>query len=253
MPVLSFQKVSKYFQRHGGQMLLRDRISHLFRPVRHDRFYALRDVSFSVEHGDSLAIIGSNGAGKSTMLNTATGLCSPSEGEVTVNGRIAALLELGSGFHPDLTGAENVRINGALLGLNRTEVRRRFDAIVEFSGIGGFIDEPLRTYSSGMMMRLAFSVAVNVEPDILIIDEVLGVGDEAFFTKCFDRIMEFRRAGKTILCVSHSLEKVQMLCDHAIWLDHGRVRKTGPVEQVIQSYTEFVEPANEQPRIAPAP
>jgi ABC-type polysaccharide/polyol phosphate transport system ATPase subunit len=241
MPVVSFQGVSKYFQRHAGQMLLRDRLSHLIRPAPRERFCALHDVSFSVEHGESLAVIGSNGAGKSTLLNVATGLCSPSEGTLTVHGRIAALLELGSGFHHDLTGAENVRINAALLGLNRAQVRERFDEIVEFAGIGDFIDEPLRTYSTGMMMRLAFSVAVNVDPDILIIDEVLGVGDQAFFTKCFDRIMEFRRDGKTILCVSHSLQTLETLCDRAIWLDHGRLMKTGPVKQLIQAYTQAID------------
>lgn len=238
MAALSVQNVSKHFRRHAGQMLLRDRILRLLRPVPREQFYALRDVSFSVEHGDSLAVIGSNGAGKSTLLNIATGLCSPNEGTVSVDGRIAALLELGSGFHPDLTGAENVRVNAALLGLNRAKVNEQFANIVEFSGIGEFINEPLRTYSSGMMMRLAFSVAVNVDPDILIIDEVLGVGDQAFFQKCFERIMEFRREGKTILCVSHSLPVLELLCNRAIWLDHGRVIKSGPVKQVIEAYME---------------
>src|SRR3954469_11845281 len=209
MPAVSFQNVSKAFPRHAGQMLLRDRVARLFRPKAKEPFYALRDVSFQVEHGESLAVIGHNGAGKSTMLNIATGLCSPTSGEVKVDGRVAALLELGSGFHPDLTGAENVRINSALMGLNRKETEARFEEIVEFSGIQEFIDGPLRTYSSGMGMRLAFSVAVNVDPDILIIDDVLGVGDQAFFAKCLDRIMQFRRDGKTILCVSHSLATLE--------------------------------------------
>lgn len=219
-------------------MLLRDRLARVLRPSPRERFYALRDVSFSVDHGESLAVIGSNGAGKSTLLNVATGLCSPSDGLVIANGRIAALLELGSGFHPDLTGAENLRINAALLGLNRRQVREQFDRIVEFSGIGEFIDEPLRTYSTGMMMRLAFSIAINVDPDILVIDEVLGVGDHAFFTKCLERIMDFRLGGKTILCVSHSLPTLETLCDRAIWLDHGRLVKTGTVSEVIQAYME---------------
>src|SRR3954454_16409941 len=157
MPVISFQNVSKAFPRHAGQMLLRDRVARLFRPKAKEPFYALRDVSFQVEHGESLAVIGHNGAGKSTMLNIATGLCLPTQGKVDVNGRVAALLELGSGFHPDLTGAENVWFNAALLGLTRNEVRARFDEIVNFSGIADFIDEPLRTYSTGMSMRLAFS------------------------------------------------------------------------------------------------
>jgi ABC-type polysaccharide/polyol phosphate transport system ATPase subunit len=238
MPVISFENVSKAFPRHAGQMLLRDRVSRLFRRTPKEQFYALRDVSFTVEHGESLAVVGHNGAGKSTMLNIATGLCSPTRGQVKIDGRVAALLELGSGFHPDLTGAENVWINAALMGLNRAEVRERFDEIVEFSGIREFIHEPLRTYSSGMTMRLAFSVAVNVNPDILIIDEVLGVGDHDFFQKCLDRIMKFRREGKTILCVSHSLQTLQELCNRAIWLDHGRLVEAGPVTQVIEAYTE---------------
>ena len=238
MPAIRFQNVTKAFPRHVGQMLLRDRISRLFRSAPKEPFYALRDVSFTVERGESLAVIGHNGAGKSTMLNIATGLCAPTSGEATVNGRVAALLELGSGFHPDLTGAENIWINAALLGLNRKKVRARFDEIVDFSGIADFINEPLRTYSSGMAMRLAFSVAVNVDPDILIIDEVLGVGDHAFFTKCLERIMQFRHQDKTILCVSHSLQTLQELCSRAIWLDHGRLVETGPVKQLIEAYTE---------------
>lgn len=238
MSVVAFQSVSKHFYRHGGQMLIRDRLRHLFRPEPREPFFALRDVSFTVGCGESMAIIGQNGAGKSTLLNLATQLCLPSEGTVRINGRVAALLELGAGFHQDLTGTENVRINAALLGLTRQQVNRRFESIVEFSGIGDFIDEPMRTYSSGMRMRLAFAVAVNVDPDILIIDEVLGVGDQQFFGKCFERIMEFRRAGKTLICVSHGLESLEMLCDRALWLDHGRVTRTGPIRQVIQAYAE---------------
>jgi ABC-type polysaccharide/polyol phosphate transport system ATPase subunit len=238
MPAIAFQNVSRSFHRHAGRVLLRDRIAHLLRPEPRERFYALRDVSFEAEAGESLGIIGHNGAGKSTLLNLATSLCDPSDGTVTVNGRVAALLELGAGFHPDLTGAENVRINAALLGLDRTQARARFVEIVEFSGIADFINEPLRTYSSGMMMRLAFSVAVNVDPDILIIDEVLGVGDQAFFAKCFDRIMEFRQTGKTLLCVSHSLSTLATLCDRGLWLDHGRVVGAGPMRALIEEYTQ---------------
>jgi len=236
-PALSFHKVSKHFHRHAGQMLLRDRVSRIFRRSRDEVFYALRDVSFSVEHGDSLAVIGGNGAGKSTLLNIATGLCKPSSGVVSVKGRVAALLELGAGFHPDLTGAENVRVNAALLGLNRTEMRKRFEAMVAFADIGDFIHEPLRTYSTGMGMRLAFSVAVNVDPDILVIDEVLGVGDQAFFAKCLERIHQFRREGKTILCVSHSLQTLETLCNQAIWLDRGVLVAAGPVGRIIRDYS----------------
>jgi ABC-type polysaccharide/polyol phosphate transport system ATPase subunit len=238
MSVVAFQSVSKHFYRHGGQILIRDRLRHLLRHEPREPFFALREVSFTVGCGESMAIVGQNGAGKSTLLNLATQLCSPSEGTVRINGRVAALLELGAGFHQDLTGTENVRINAALLGLTRQQVKDRFDSIVEFSGIGDFIDEPLRTYSSGMRMRLAFAVAVNVDPDILIIDEILGVGDQQFFGKCFEKIMEFRRAGKTLICVSHGLESLEILCDRALWLDHGRVKRTGPIRQVIQAYAE---------------
>jgi len=146
-------------------------------------------------------------------------------------------LELGSGFHPDLTGAENVRINAALMGLSRREVRRKFDEVVAFAEIGDFIDEPVRTYSTGMMMRLAFSVAVTVDPDILLIDEVLGVGDLAFYAKCQERILHFRDSGKTILCVSHSTATAMSICDRALWLDHGRLMADGPIARVMDSYT----------------
>ena len=239
MSVVVFEGVSKHFNRHGGQMLIRDRLRHLLRPQPRELFFALRDVSFAVGRGESLAIVGQNGAGKSTLLNIATRLCSPSEGTVRINGCVAALLELGAGFHGDLTGTENVRINAALLGLTRQQVNQRFDSIVEFSGLGDFMDEPLRTYSSGMAMRLAFSVAVNVDPDILIIDEILGVGDQKFVEKCTERIMEFRRAGKTLLCVSHGLGSLEILCDRAMWLSHGRVAQIGTVKEVLQAYREM--------------
>ncbi len=236
MAIVAFTSVSKYFNRHAGQMLLRNRFSHWVRPAHKEHFYALRDVSFAVEPGQSLGILGSNGAGKSTLLNIATKLCMPSEGTVEVNGRVAALLELGSGFHGDLTGAENVRINASLLGLTRQQVRARFDQIVDFSGVGDFIDQPIRTYSSGMTMRLAFSVAINVDPDVLIIDEVLGVGDQNFFQKCFERILELRHAGKTLICVSHSKEALSKLCNRGLWLDRGTVVQYGPMQQVAHAY-----------------
>ena len=183
-----------------------------------------------------MAVIGSNGAGKSTLLGLVAGLATPDEGSVTVNGRIAALLELGSGFHPDLTGAENVRVNASLIGLSRRRTAELFDQIVDFAGIGDFIGEPLRTYSTGMIMRLAFSVAINMDPEILLIDEVLAVGDQAFQAKCFERIHRFRQAGKTLLCVSHATGMVQELCDRAIWLDHGELVMSGPIRDVIEAY-----------------
>jgi len=241
-PAIVFQDVWKSFARHAGQLLVRDRILQWLLSRQHEKFHALREISFSIAHGESVALIGHNGAGKSTLLNLATNLCRPDRGRVEVNGRVAALLDLGAGFHPDLTGAENVRTNAALLGLSRREVRERFDEMVAFAEIGDFIYEPLRTYSTGMVMRLAFSVAVSVDPDVLIIDEVLGVGDLAFFAKCQDRIQQFRRSGKTILCVSHSDATLKDLCTRAIWLDHGRMLADGPLARVMADYKTAMRP-----------
>ena len=235
--VIVFQGVGKSFARHAGQMLIRERVMLLLRHQHGERFHALRDISFAIGRGESVAVVGPNGAGKSTLLSLATGLCKPDSGQVSVHGRTSALLELGSGFHPDLTGAENVCINAALMGLARREVRRKFGEIVAFAEIGDFIDEPVCTYSTGMMMRLAFSVGVTVDPDILLIDEVLGVGDLAFYAKCQERILHFRECGKTILCVSHSTVTAMSICDRALWLDHGRLMADGPIAQVVDSYT----------------
>jgi ABC-type polysaccharide/polyol phosphate transport system ATPase subunit len=236
MSLISFQNVSKSFHLHGGQKLMRDHLVHFFRRWKKERFFALKHVTFQVNPGESMAVIGANGAGKSTLLSLVAGLSQPDEGAVMVNGCVAALLELGSGFHPDLTGAENVRLNALLLGLTRKRTRDLFDEIVDFAEIGDFISEPLRTYSSGMVMRLAFSVAINVDPEILLIDEVLAVGDAAFQQKCFERVRQFRRSGKTLLCVSHASGMVQELCDRALWLDHGSVVMTGPIQEVTEAY-----------------
>jgi ABC-type polysaccharide/polyol phosphate transport system ATPase subunit len=239
MALIEFEHVSKVFSHHaGGAKLLRGHIEErLFRrKAKPDVFYALKDVSFQVERGESMAIVGGNGAGKSTLLSLVSGLCRPTEGRIAVEGRVAALLELGSGFHPDLTGAENILLNAALLGLSRRKTLACFDAIVEFSGVGDFIQEPLRTYSSGMNMRLAFSVAVHVDPDILIIDEVLAVGDQAFQAKCFDRIVRFKRAGKTLLFVSHSANLVRQFCDRTLWLDNGQAVLVGEPDHVLSAY-----------------
>jgi ABC-type polysaccharide/polyol phosphate transport system ATPase subunit len=228
--------VSKIFKRHTGQRLLRQHLSSWLRRDRAETFYALKDVTFSIPHGTSLGICGSNGAGKSTLLNLMTGLGRPEEGRIEVNGRVAALLELGSGFHPDLTGAENLRLNAALLGFNQKQTRALFDSIVEFSGIGEFIDEPLRTFSSGMILRLAFSIAMSVEPDLLIVDEILAVGDQAFQEKCHQRVQQLRRRGTTFVCVSHSTKMLLDLCDVGIWLDHGEVVLQGSMSEVIGAY-----------------
>jgi ABC-type polysaccharide/polyol phosphate transport system ATPase subunit len=236
MTAIEFKNVSKFFPWHSGRMLLRHRLVNWLRGRDRERFCALKNVSFQLEEGEGMAVVGSNGAGKSTLLGLVAGLATPDTGAVTVNGRIAALLELGAGFHPDLTGVENIRVNASLMGLSRRRTEEMFDQIVEFAGIGDFIGETLRTYSTGMIMRLAFSVAINMDPQILLIDEVLAVGDQAFQAKCFKRIHEFRHAGKTLLCVSHAAGMVQELCDRAIWLDRGELMMSGPIRDVIAAY-----------------
>jgi ABC-type polysaccharide/polyol phosphate transport system ATPase subunit len=236
-PVVELHGVWKGFQRHATRLLLR---AHLRRRLAGEKqpdglYYALKNVSFRLQHGEGLAIMGGNGAGKSTLLSLVAGLVPPDRGTVAVNGRVA-LLELGSGFHPDLTGAENVRLNAAVLGIGRRRLEEILPEIVNFAEIGEFFDEPLRTYSSGMVMRLAFAVAVNVDPDILLVDEVLTVGDAAFQAKCFEKVLQFRRQGKSILCVSHAAGMVQQLCDRAIWLDHGELMLDGPIAEVNDAY-----------------
>jgi ABC-type polysaccharide/polyol phosphate transport system ATPase subunit len=234
---IEFREVWKSFQRHSGQLLLSSHVKKLLSWRSHrELFNALKGVSFRVEPGESVAVMGGNGAGKSTLLSLVAGLVPPNRGKVLVNGRVAALLELGSGFHPDLTGAENLRLNAALLGVSRRRIRDIYDEIVDFSELGDFMAEPLRTYSAGMSMRLAFSIAVNVDPDILLIDEVLAVGDHTFQAKCFEKVMDFRRRGKTIVCVSHVSGMVQHLCNRAIWLDHGELMLDGSVRQVTDAY-----------------
>jgi lipopolysaccharide transport system ATP-binding protein len=237
MGAIQFQRVSKIFHRHTGPKLIRHHFRDWFRPDPERNFYALKDISFSIDEGESVAIIGRNGAGKSTLLSLVCGLSRPEKGQVEVSGQLAALLELGSGFHPDLTGAENVLLNASLLGFTRARTHSLFDSIVEFSGVGEFINEPLRTYSTGMTLRLAFSVALNLEPRILIIDEVLAVGDQAFQEKCFEKIFEFRDSGRTLLCVSHSPAILLRLCDRALWLDRGELMMDGKASDVLQAYS----------------
>ena len=237
MSFIRFEGVSKCFRLGASRMLLSNLLKRRVGPhQQRQKFYALRDVSFQIHEGETVGVIGGNGAGKSTLLSLVAGISYPDEGRVTVDGRVAALLELGSGFHGDLTGAENVFLNGALLGLTRKRTRERYEEIVDFAGIGDFIGEPLRTYSSGMMMRLAFAVAVHVDPSFLIVDEVLAVGDAAFQEKCRRKIVELKDDGKGLLCVSHAGSMIQTLCERAIWLDHGRLMMDGPVNQVVAAY-----------------
>lgn len=236
-PLVEFQNVSKWFPHTTGRALLRTHITRWLDPSRRDHFVALKNISFRLERGETVAIIGSNGAGKSTLLSLAAGLAVPSEGKITVNGRVAALLELGSGFHPDLTGAENLILNAALLGLSRKQTMDLSEKIVDFSGIGDFINEPLRTYSSGMVMRLAFSIAINTDPEIMMLDEVLAVGDSSFQQKCHDAIEAFQRSGKSLLFVSHAATQVREMCERAIWLDHGELMMEGDAASVLDAYS----------------
>lgn len=201
---------------------------------------ALQDVSFEVAPGEAFGVIGGNGSGKSTLLKVVAGILEPSEGVVEVSGRIAALIELGAGFHPEISGRENVYINGAVLGLRREEIDRNYEAIVEFAGLGDFMEEPVKNYSSGMYVRLGFSVAIHTAPEILLVDEVLAVGDEAFAHRCIRRIEEFLASGRTLLFVSHSLDLVERLCDRILWLDRGVPKMTGSPRRVIDAYRQAV-------------
>jgi ABC-type polysaccharide/polyol phosphate transport system ATPase subunit len=205
-----------------------------------DTFTALEDVSFEAAQGSTFAVIGENGSGKSTLLKLVAGITKPTRGTLRVDGRVSALIELGAGFHPEISGRENVAINGIMLGLTRKEIARRFDEIVEFAELADFIDAPVKTYSSGMYMRLGFAVAIHVDPDVLLIDEVLAVGDEAFTRKCLDKIAEFHRRGKTIVFVTHTLGLVEKMCDDVLWLSHGRARGRGEPRRVVGEYLTYV-------------
>lgn len=199
-------------------------------------FWALRDVSFDIERGSTFGLIGHNGSGKSTLLKMLAGIYRPTSGSITANGRISALLELGAGFHGELTGRENVYLNGAILGLTSKQIDSAMDEIIDFAGIGDFIDSPVKVYSSGMYVRLGFSIAVTADPDILVVDEIIAVGDEEFQRKCFDYLYKLRRRGTTIVLVSHSLGVVADLCERGVWLDHGTMRAVGDIRHVIDGY-----------------
>ncbi len=207
---------------------------------------AVSGLTIRIPQGSSVGIIGRNGSGKSTLLKLITGIYKPTKGRISVNGRVAALIELGAGFHPDFTGRENLQLAGIMMGLTRKEIAARFDEIVDFAGLREVIDDPVRTYSSGMFMRLGFSVAVHTDPDVLLIDEVLAVGDAAFIRKSKERVSELRHAGKTLLLVSHDLEAVERWCDEVVWLHQGEVRDRGEPRRVIDHYREFLEHGEEQ-------
>src|SRR6187401_1204997 len=250
-PAIELADVTKIYRRYGGRQfstlksaLLR---RSLLRDLRPDQtFPALTNVSFTVPRGSTYGVIGRNGSGKSTALKLVAGITKPTSGTVRVDGRISALIELGAGFHPEISGRENIFINGIMLGLTKREIQYRFDEIVEFAELSEFIDAPVKTYSSGMYMRLGFAVAIHVDPDVLLVDEVLAVGDEGFTHKCLDKFGEFRRRGKTILLVTHSLGLVERFCDEALWIDAGLGRATGDPRRVVGAYMSDVERAEEQ-------
>ena len=214
---------------------LRDRLVGRRKKVAHE-FWALQGVSFELAPGDTMALIGANGSGKSTLLKCLAGILEPSRGSVEVGGRLSAVLELGAGFHPDLSGRENVYLNASILGFGKRNVERVFDDIVEFSELADFIDAPVRTYSSGMYLRLGFAVSIHLDPDVLLIDEVLAVGDARFVARCFDRIQALKRAGVTIIVVTHDLTTAASLCERAVYLEKGKVRKIGPSQEVVDVY-----------------
>ncbi len=236
--VIRLEDVSKRFVIvHEKNRSFQDVVVNLFKSNgSREEFWALKNTSFSVQRGETLGIIGYNGSGKSTILKLISRIIEPTSGKVTVNGSVSPLLELGAGFHPELSGRDNVFLNGSLLGFSRKKMERIFDEVVAFSELEQFIDVPIKHYSSGMYMRLAFAVAINVDPDILLIDEVLAVGDEAFQEKCFQKIVGFQKLGKTIVLVSHSLGKIESMCDRAIWIDHGQIRSMGDCQKVVHDY-----------------
>jgi lipopolysaccharide transport system ATP-binding protein len=239
-PVIVFDNVSKKFPLYhhitGGIKNFLFNLPEAMNSMRNNKFEALKDISFTVHRGEALGIIGRNGAGKSTILGLMAGVLKPSVGEVLVRGQVAPLLELGSGFHPELTGRENIMLNGVLLGLTRAEVFKRINEIIEFSELGQFVDQPIRVYSSGMLARLGFSVVAHLDPDILLIDELLAVGDQEFQKKCIEKMMIFKKNGVTIIFVSHSMSEVKRICDRVAWIDNHTIKMIGSRDEVVCNY-----------------
>lgn len=255
-PAVLVESVTKLYRRYGRKRSVGTLKSALLsgagaRALSPDEAVsALRDVSFSVEAGETVGVVGANGSGKSTLLKLLSGIVRPTAGEVRVRGRLAALLELGAGFHPEISGRENIEINGLLLGLTKREIARRFDEIVAFAEIEEFLDAPVKTYSSGMAVRLGFSIAAYSDPEVLLVDEVLAVGDEAFSKRCLEKFAEFERAGKTLLFVSHDLALVAERCRRALWLDRGRLAADGPSGETVALYRESVASKGGERRLA---
>lgn len=242
MPAIEADSIWKQYRRpHVKATTFKEAALALLRGQRgYDEFWALQDVSFAVEQGEAIGLVGPNGSGKSTMLGILARVLRPTRGAVEVTGRVCPLLELGTGFHPDLTGRENVFLNASLLGSGRRQTAARYGDIVDFAELSDFMDAPVKTYSSGMVIRLGFSIAIHMEPDILLIDEVLGVGDEHFQHKSYARLAEFKRAGKTLFVVSHSLTGITRVCDRAIWLQRGRIVTDGDADEVVKQYHDAV-------------
>jgi len=238
------EKVSVIYRPRGSRKLLRQYLRDRLTGKQDEGFYALHEVSLSLARGEGLAVVGANGAGKSTLLAVLAGLLEPDEGTVEVRGRLSTLMELGSGFHPDLTGWENLRLYAAILGMSREEVKQRAGTMVEFAELQGYMDQPLRTYSAGLVLRLAFSVAVHAECDVLLIDEILAVGDAAFQKKCHRRLRELREKGCTLVCVSHVSGALDPLCNRGLWLHHGRAVMDAPYREVAGAYTAFMNGAD---------
>jgi lipopolysaccharide transport system ATP-binding protein len=240
-PVIVFERVSKsypmYYHITGGIKHFLFHFSKGISSLRNSRFEALNDVSFEVYRGETFGIIGRNGAGKSTTLGLVAGVLKPTKGKIVVKGRVFPLLELGAGFHPELTGRENIVLNGVLMGLTRAEVLRKMEEIIEFAELRDFIDQPIRVYSSGMLTRLGFSVIAHLDPEILLLDEVLAVGDIEFQKKCLNRMAEFKRSGVTMVFVSHSMANVEKICDRAMWIENHSIKIIDKTDAVITSYT----------------
>lgn len=240
-PIITFDKVTKSFPVYhhitAGIKHFLFNLPKAVKSFKNSRFEALKGISFEIYKRETFGIIGSNGAGKSTTLGLIAGVMKPTKGKIVVKGKVSSLLELGAGFHPDLTGRENIVLNAILLGMTKKQAMKRMDEIIEFSELWNFVDQPIRTYSSGMLARLGFSVAVHVDPEILLVDEILAVGDIAFQKKCIGKMLDFKKKGVTIVFVSHSMDSIENMCDRAMWIEQGHLKKMGKVNEVIREYS----------------